>query len=69
MKTMNYSLVRILFALVIGLVLVLCPNNKLPIPSIGKRGADSCSDLFRPKKLKRLMTPGIKKATPIVMTI
>ena len=27
MKTMNYSLVRILFALVIGLVLVLWPNT------------------------------------------
>ena len=26
MKTMNYSLIRILFALVIGLVLVLWPN-------------------------------------------
>ena len=27
MKTMNYSLIRILFALVIGLVLVLWPNT------------------------------------------
>ena len=26
MKTMNYSLIRILFALVIGLVLVIWPN-------------------------------------------
>lgn len=26
MKTMNYSLIRILFALVIGLVLVILPN-------------------------------------------
>ena len=29
MKTMNYSLIRILFALVIGLVLVLWPNTAL----------------------------------------
>ena len=64
MKTMNYSLIRILFALVIGLVLVLWPNtsaknsgitisqspkSRLPTPSIGKRGETPSSDFLRPK--------------------
>ena len=32
-----------------GITINQSPNNKLPIPSIGKRGAASPSGLFRPK--------------------
>lgn len=35
MKTMNYSLIRILFALVIGLVLVLCTFLSYVLPKKG----------------------------------
>ena len=50
MKTMNYSLIRILFALVIGLVLVLWPNTAASYIVITVLSAFSAiSDVRNPK--------------------
>ena len=49
MKTMNYSLIRILFALVIGLVLVLWPNTAASyiVITVGVAFDSRCYQPFR----------------------